>query len=308
MIDKTVFVIPIVDAKGWHTQKGAKEISRPHPDCIFGKAGNLTVKQYSDSVVIAGSLAKYLHGENMSVLQKHGYIDEVKESLEKLEEETKINLSNAVVREIEIGTSEEMKNDCADYLSLFGRIGGRYKRFRTDGAELESVNYRTRTGFFEFYAYDKAKEMKDARQEKKIPDEYKNKNVLRLELRIKGRQGIRSIFRRDLKPYDLAEKDVYDELKNQFYDFYRQIPKTERTVFIDISRITKPQEIEKLCAEQFRQTNADLYNEILEKANLSERSKKALRIADKKNQSDCRFSERTNLIQELDEKIRLRCL
>lgn len=308
MIDKIVFVIPISDAGDWHNQKCVKEISRPHTDCIFGKVGNLNVKQYADSVVIAGSLAKYLHGENMSVLQKHGYVDEVKESLEKLEEETKINLSNGIIREIEIGTSEELRNDCADYLSLFGRIGGRYKRFKVESTELESVNYRTRTGFFEFYAYDKTREMKDSRQMKMIPDEYRNKNVLRLELRIKGRQGIKSIFRRDLKPYELTEKDVYDELKNQFYDFYKSIPKMERAIFIDTSRITKPQEIEKLCAEQFRQSNADSYNAILEKSNLTERNRKTLRQSNRQNQIDFNISERNGLILELDEKIRLRCM
>lgn len=307
MIDKINFLIPIADATEWKTQKCVNELHTPYADCYIGKVKNLEIRQNLVSVSIVGSLAKFYHGENMSVLQKHGYVDEVKESLEKLESETKINLSNAVVREIEIGTSEILKNPCADYLSLFGVLGGRYKILRIYGTELETVSYQTRTGFFEFYAYDKTKEMTDRRQGGKIPDEYKNKNVLRLELRIKGKQGIRSIFKRELKPYDLTDKEVYAELKNQFYEFYKSIPKMGREVFADKSKATKPQEIEKLCAEQFRQTNTDIYNNLVSQSNLTDRNKKALQVQNKRNQSDSNISERNDLILELDEKIRLRC-
>ena len=52
-----------------------------------------------------------------------------------------------------------------------------------------------------------------------IPELYLNDNVLRLELRIKSRQTIRGIFKKDLSPLELCSKETIAELKKQFADF-----------------------------------------------------------------------------------------
>ena len=147
--------------------------------------------------------------------------------------------------------------------------------------------------------------MNDKRQT--IPELYKNCFVIRLELKIKNRQTIRGIFKKDLTPLELADKQVLAELQKQFSKFYKLVPKTKRIVYLPISKAVTPAELEKLQAAAYRQEHSQDYANIIktgkDKGFFSDKTLERIRAKNKQNTT---YSEKNELINELDEKLRLR--
>ncbi|MCL1927960.1 MAG: hypothetical protein FWG07_04090 [Treponema sp.] len=159
-------------------------------DAYRGKLKNMSIWQNHNYLIIHGSLPKYLKGENITPLNK----EEVMAAIKKLEQDVAICLKSAIVCSAEFGTSIITKEKPFEYLCLFGNT----KRFtRVEYSKwtgIETVNYTTPTGSFEFIGYDKIKEMLDKKQD--IPPLFNGSNVLRLEYKIKKKRGYRSKIQR----------------------------------------------------------------------------------------------------------------
>jgi hypothetical protein len=194
---------------------------------------------------------------------------------------------------------------------LFGRYGSRFKKQAVTDRDLESVCYFTKSGAYEFKAYDKTQEMNDTGNEKRIPEVCQKQNVIRLEYKIKKRQGIKDKFGRDLNPYDLCDRTVYRKLRELFYDFYKSIPKVGRNMFINATTEITPQDLEKILASQFMQWNPDSFGAVVsqcrDKGILSDRNYRRVQQTERQYKNNCEVSERNDLILELDEKIRSLC-
>jgi hypothetical protein len=296
MIDSVKIMLPLEAAKTMTAR--LKDFRRRDINTSMGMIGAMRVYQNLDGVTFKGSLAKYLQGENMTPLTRAG----VERAINKLETETGLDLSAAVVGSLEVGTSIILKEKPAEYFRLFGDHPAYHKDTYTKGGFIETVLYGTPKGSFSFCAYDKVREMTAKRVE--IPELFKGHNVLRLEYRILRRQGIKAKFRRDLTAYDLFDYDTYRDLKNLFSDAYKKIPKTGRGVYIDKTKPITPGRLEQLKAEQFRQSCPLEYDALLQTLTecgaLTKKNLDRIRAKDRRMGRDFAISDKTMLIAELD--------
>jgi hypothetical protein len=92
-----------------------------------GNIGNMGIYKNLNCLIIYGSLAKYLKGENITPLGRN----EVKQAIKKLEQDIGLDLKGAIVSSVEFGTSIPIKKEPSQYLNIFGYIktdeGGIFK-------------------------------------------------------------------------------------------------------------------------------------------------------------------------------------
>ncbi len=293
MIDNIVIVaenqnIPIEILNHLKTDK-----QQTDHNSYYGHFKNIRFKQSAVSVTLTGSIAKYLNGQNIQDLTKK----EIETALKTLEKDTGLNFEKAILRRIEVGKSIILHKPIPAYLSLFD-WKPTYTKSTHGKASIETVSYSTKTGAYSFIAYDKIAEMKN----KDIPDLYKDCNVVRLEYKIK-RLGIKKEFKKDLRPYDLTDKNILQQLYNLFCNFYSSIPKTGRGVFIDKTEKITPKELNDRLADAFRQKHPEDYASILKQINITAKNRERIRAIDRKNSRDFTTSDINELTHELDEKV-----
>jgi hypothetical protein len=120
-----------------------------------GHIQNMGVFIGLDSIIIHGSLAKYLNGENVSNLT----LQQVEEAIKKLENEIGLNLDTAIITFLECGVSIITKEQPTEYLKLFG-YPARYTRHEfATMTGVETVTYSTETGAYQFTGYNKVLEV-----------------------------------------------------------------------------------------------------------------------------------------------------
>jgi hypothetical protein len=301
MIDDIRLSIP--RKTGGKQAKNLTEIHQFDTHTFNAKIGTMHISGNLGGYKIQGSIAKYLHGENMTPLVR----SQVREAIEKLEADTEIDLHGAIVQSVECGATVITREAAAGYLRLFGNPAGLLFKPIYKAGLLQTVSYGTDTGSYQFCAYDKTAEMQ--KHKMPIPDVYSGAHALRLEYRIIKRRGIQAEFGRDLTAHDLYEHDIYRKLQSLFYDFYTSIPKAGRTVYVDTGKPLTPRTWQVLCAEQYRQSCPKEYNAYLQsmKADgaVTDKELERIRAQDRKSGNDCRISDKSPLIVELDEKVRI---
>ncbi len=299
MIDSIRLHLPRTDTQGIKTR--LTDYRRRDTNTGTGTIGNMRVSYNLDGIMIHGSLAKFLQGENMTPLNRK----QVQEAIEKLETQTDIDLSAAVVGSVELGTSIILREKPTEYLRLFGAPPIFTKSVYSKGGFVGTVSYGTSTGAFQFCAYDKTNEMTDKRQA--IPSLFSGSNVLRLEYRIIRRRGIRARFVRDLTAYDLFNYEIYRKLQGLFLESYKAIPKNGRQVFIDTAKTITPAKLEQLQAEQWRQTYPEEYNAHLQglkqSGALTDKNLERIRAGNRRKNKDYTISDTSPLIAELDSHV-----
>lgn len=196
-------------------------------DYYRGKLENLTVKQYPDGVYCTGSIAKYLSGENVSTLSRHG----VKEALSKLEAATGWDLKRAELKTLEIGATFPVKYPPCNYLASWGNLP-HFTKSTYQKKALETVTLFT--GQRSFTGYDKRAEAKE------IPAIFSGAELIRLELKYK--KALKQYLGK-LTPWDLADKEIYTGLVKRWQDFYFAIPKG-RVAVLDITDGISPKDID----------------------------------------------------------------
>jgi hypothetical protein len=263
-----------------------------------GNIENMGIFHSPNCLIIFGSLAKYLHGENITPLSR----EEVRQAIKKLEKAIGLSLKNAVVSSVEFGTSIITKEKPFEYLSLFGNMKRLTRREYSKLTGIETINYTSDTGSFEFIGYDKIKEMRKKKQE--IPSLFAKSNVLRLEYKIRNRKGIEAKFRNGLLAYSLFNKGIYKRFQELFFDKYKSIDKMGRLVYADKSEDITPSILCKLLAEQFRQSFPKDYRyfiqQSIEAGRLSPRNLERIRAENYKMGQDIYISEQSPFITELD--------
>jgi hypothetical protein len=330
MYDKIELLVPVVDRD--HSISIEEAVGNIDYDYHFMSRINNCVRQdymngYSK---IRGSLAKFYYGENMSILS----FGEVRKALDKLGKAFTVKLHNAKVLLLEFGSNFMVKHPACEYLKLFGdcRYFKRMDIYNPTG-KFEAVTYFTRKREHKFIAYDKVAEMYKNRKEpssfelikfiafneniemkdkrRRIPDLYKETNVLRLEYTVKKR-GIQAIFGRDLTAYDLAEPEVYRILQERFCRFYKSISKTGRIIFINPACMIKKTSrlFKDLALEQLRQLEPNEYNYLLQDTQaqslLPDYTFPRIRAKNRLNSTDYNISYTNVLIAELDALIKLK--
>ena len=252
-----------------------------------------------DSIIIHGSLAKFLKGENVSNISHL----QVKEAIWKLEKETGISFEEAIIKSIEYGVSFITKETPAEYLKLFGYPARYIRHEYATITGVETVTYSTQSGSYQFTGYNKVLEVQ-RKKKQNIPALFEGLNVLRLEYKITRRRGMQAKFHRDLTAYDLFNPIIYKKLQNFFVETYQAIPKFGWQS--DITKLEKitPKQWFYLLAEQYRQTFPKEYLYYLkvlkESGALTEKSLERIRAANREMGRKYSLAEKSLLIEELD--------
>ncbi|MDR2941210.1 MAG: hypothetical protein LBV17_01270 [Treponema sp.] len=264
-----------------------------------GDIQNMGVFVGLDSIIIHGSLAKYLNGENVSNLT----ISQVEKAIRKLENEIGLYLDTAIVKMVECGISIITNEQPAEYLKLFG-YPARYTRHEyATITGVETVTYSTQTGSYQFSGYNKVVEVQ-RKKKQSIPALLEGANILRLEYRIIRRRGINAKFKSDLTAYNLFNPVVYRELQNLFIEAYQAIPKFGMQYHIETLEKVTPKIWIALLAEQYRQTFPKEYMYLLkvlrESGALTDKNLERIRAANRMREMKYRLIDKSPLIAELD--------
>ncbi|MFP3091403.1 hypothetical protein LQZ21_13870 [Treponema sp. TIM-1] len=301
MIDNISLKVPQQDDTGFTGR--LQDLWRRDIHTYSGHIQNMGVYKNLDGIIIHGSLAKYLNGENLTPLT-WGH---VKEAIRKLEVETGLDLSMTIVKSVEIGISIFTKEKPSEYLKLFGNPAIFTRREFSKSTGLETITYATKTGAFQFTGYDKIQEMKSRKGNLHLSFS-NDKNVLRLEYKIVRRRGIYARFKRDLMAYDLFDRNIYRKLQGLFWDAYQAIPKLGRQCYFNKLDNITPTKWTEILAEQYRQICPKeclhLQQTLRESGALSDKSRERIRAEERRRAKDFSMSDKSPLVAELDELVR----
>ncbi|RPI19828.1 MAG: hypothetical protein EHM58_00100 [Ignavibacteriae bacterium] len=182
-------------------------------ESISGEIGNLDIKKFGNRKIrVKGSLAKYYYGTNLYTLTR----PDVVLAIEKLNDELIIDLSDAKVFSMEIGTNLIMKENIQMYLNCLGDKPY-CEKWSFPGSDYFGNKQK------QFIIYDKCKEI--GKNKVVIPSEFKKYQgkILRLEYRIKRR--VKYEFNKVVYVKDLCQRDFYNKSVNMLKDNYFSVMK-----------------------------------------------------------------------------------
>lgn len=210
----------------------------------YGSCGGLKVSQNSFGVEVSGSLAKFLHGENITPMDLRGAADAVS----KLSDALHLRMDEAQVTRLEFGRTFEVSRPVPDYLQ---RLGDKPRMKRNCFAPgtlyyLNSGKEQTRVLAF----YDKGEEARASGMS--MPAGLESPNLLRYELRF-CRRVARQAKARDVTAATLYNELFYRHMVELWRDNYFSISKTNKTGY-DMDKIkTVSDAVEALAAQLISQ-------------------------------------------------------
>ena len=114
MIDNVVLNVP--RQRAMELTHKLEDLWRRDVNSYSGHLKNMGVYQNLDGTIIHGSLAKFLNSENITPLTRV----QIEIAIRKLEEDTGLDLSTAIIRGLEFGVSIITKEKPSEYFKLFG--------------------------------------------------------------------------------------------------------------------------------------------------------------------------------------------
>lgn len=182
-----------------------------------GAIRNLQVRRKCDFLSVSGSLAKFYFGNNLMMHTRSS----AARALNDVARIFEVPLSSMNVARIDIGVNVDLDFPIAEYLSRLGS-SGRYVRDVFGSGE--TVRYRMSARAKTFY--DKITEMRKRRAP--IPEEWKNKNVLRFELRFLSK--LRNQLRvAPITAATLVDETFYEHVRGRLYPEFENITMTPRS-------------------------------------------------------------------------------
>lgn len=189
------------------------------PSLISGERG-LRIRPFLGGSVLQGSLAKLIHGQNVTAVTAA----EIARGIAFLEESLGWQLQDAPVYQLEVGFTFAVTYEPRVYLGCWSGFG----RFKLDSiADNETVKLWTKR--IHFIGYDKRKEVVSRRGT--MPSEFPGYHALRLELKCVKHAAVQSLLGKELFARDLASPELIEALKIVWKDFYFKIPKKRLSTF-----------------------------------------------------------------------------
>ncbi len=183
-----------------------------------GNLKNFFVAVNGIEVYLRGSLNKYHFGDNL----RNGTREDTMEAILGLSEDLGLDLMKANVVGLELGVNIETENPVKEYLQNLKEMA-RCKR-KVVGHSLYYLNAdKKRADVIIFY--DKLKQISESGCP--IPAEYQGKNVLRCEMRFRGRLS-QTIQGLKIKGEDLCKTDFCNRVVNEMLVRYGSIAKKEQ--------------------------------------------------------------------------------
>ena len=198
-------VAPLLDAATESVSHATGEVR------VSGKLGNMRVEVKPAGIVVEGSLAKYLNGDNIRPFGRR----EAAEALEKLSDSACADFGAAYVRYVEFGRTYEMPRPTAEYLRRLGRL----PRMERVAASMGTLYYRAESGKNktrrELAFYDKGAEAGAAG------------NLLRYEMRFSGKLS-QQLHAPGLTASMLTDPAFYGYMAARYKKYYEMIEKKGR--------------------------------------------------------------------------------
>ena len=265
-----------------------------------GRLGNLNVCLAGRGLTIKGSLCKFYHnGSNVYPLD----VRQTAEAIEKLEDTLHYSLDEAMVTGLEFGTNFLLSHPVSMYLERLGYMS-RMERGDFAGSLYYKSNGRRQSKVVCFY--DK---IADARAKAMdIPIGFNDANVLRYEIRYKGRLCTQ-LKEPSLFVPKLTDKRFYRKMLERYNSTYQAINK--KTILVDdnMERVTNVKEaydvfVAKLIAQAPPNEVADFIDELERRKVFADR-KYLTRLRQKINNvtQKSNFTKSDELIRELDNEV-----
>ncbi len=204
-------------------------------DGCNGSLENLRVTAKPTGLLVDGSLPKFLYGDNINTLNRGA----TKEALEKIGDCLGVDVMDAKVFGFEFGTNFYMEKPIAEYLNRLGDMP-RMQRVAREGALYFESRAKAKPKAFVFY--DKIAEA--SAKGGTIPDGLENANLLRYEMRLRGRLAAQLKVER-VEAATLFDRDFYQLLVNIYGNSYNKISKamTKRDDLQSIKTVTSAFEV-----------------------------------------------------------------
>jgi hypothetical protein len=267
----------------------------------YGSLNGLKVSIFVSGLSVVGSLPKYLYGSNVYPLDRHTAAD----AIEKMSDALHIQVGKAKVTELEFGTNFLMMHQVDKYLVKLGDMP-RLNRYHFDPQTLYyKGNGKQQPKVFVFY--DK---IADAAAKGMVyPDNLKGANLLKYEMRLKGRIS-QQLRVPEVIASTLLNKSFYRLLINRYQNSYFSISKLNQIkndVMSEIKTVSDAYNV--FVARLISQTDQSQIGGFLEelkdacvfddRKNYSRLKKKIHEVATKAN-----ITVSDELIKELDNEIK----
>ncbi len=267
----------------------------------YGSIDGLKVFICSGGLSVVGSLSKFLYNSNVYPLDRHT----TAQAIEKLSEALHLQANEANVIALEFGTNFLMMHPVSNYLSMLGSMP-RLERYNFEKSSLYYKGMgKQQARVFAFY--DKIAEAKAKKMD--CPDEWKNENLLRYEMRLNCRLS-QQLKVQEIKASTLSERPFYKKMVESYQSNYFSISKFNQiktNVMSDIKTVTDAYNVfvAKLISQSDQSQISGFLDEIKEAGVFSDRKnytrlkKKIQEVATKAN-----VTVSDELIKELDDEIK----
>lgn len=187
--------------------------------CTYGSLEGLKVSIYTGGISVVGSLAKYLHPNNIYPLDRYT----TPKAIEKLSDSLHISLDEAKVTGLEFGTQFVMVQSVESYLSKLGDMP-KLLRYRFN---LGTLYYKPRSKqqLKVFVFYDKKADA--AAKGMVLPIGFEEANLLKYEMRLNGRLP-QQLGVSEVVASTLSEKTFYQLMVERYQESYFSITKLKQ--------------------------------------------------------------------------------
>lgn len=199
-----------------------------------GNLENLRVMVGPTQLKIQGSLTKYLLGNNLEEMS----LIQTKLAIEKLIDETRINLMQSKLTRIDVGVNIKTDLNPKLYYPYLGE-----SRYYQRGVFKGTLYYDTETEVKQIAIYDKIKEAKKSaiKQGLVLPTHLLTGPVMRIEVRYKKRLSKR-FNRSEIQLQSLATPRFYQDLHYQLGNEYNTIQKVNAMISLPKQIPSTPKE------------------------------------------------------------------
>lgn len=268
---------------------------------LLGGIENLRASVRLNGVFIAGSLPKYLYGDNIHVLDRRA----TAQAIEKISDNLHLDVSSAKVTGLEFGANFVMSKPVEEYLTRLGNM----PRLERYGFNPSAIYYKGRGKKQQKVVafYDKIAEAKEKNYE--IPIGLDEANILRYELRLKNHLA-RQMQEQQVTASTMTELNFYRGLLDRYQRYYFSIIKRRKpksNVMEEIKSVKDARDV--LLAKFLNNAGEGVVEDYIrglkeasvfpDKKYYSRLKKELQSIATKSN-----FTEDDDLIKELDDEVK----
>lgn len=181
---------------------------------IQGNYRGMSVWVFDNGVSIKGSLPKMILGNNYA----SPTCSQIEQALDELNTELSLPFENGKITRLDMGCCIQTKLKPDYYFPILGEVNRMMRLPQPSGIYWKNKgNSRT------LLVYDKHRESKA--KQIPIPNEFKNGNYLRFEVRYKGKQ-LSNLVNQNLTFGDLSNSTTYSKLKEVIIKDYHSIKKS----------------------------------------------------------------------------------